>query len=62
MRDNSLRATMNGGGPELQVRTGDGSIVLEPYAEGAAGAHSSDAWDDKATGTRHGVRPVRRGH
>ena len=61
MRDNTLHATMNGGGPELRVRTGDGSIVIEPYAEESADARSDGAWDDKRA-SRHGVRLIKHSH
>lgn len=61
MHSNTFRATLNGGGPELHVRTGDGSIVIEPFNDGAARPRPSEAWDDKRTGTRHGTRPVHRG-
>ena len=59
VHENALRATMNGGGPELRVRTGDGSIVIEPFAADVADMHPNGAWDDKQTGGhRHGIRPV----
>ena len=29
LRDDRMRASLNGGGPELRVRTSDGSIAIE---------------------------------
>jgi hypothetical protein len=54
VRENELHAALNGGGPELRVRTGDGSIVIEPYVEGRARPAAQGEHDD------HG--PIRKVH
>ncbi len=58
MRDNALHGTLNHGGPELDIRTGDGSIAIEPYVAGEPSAQRTPA-DDSDTGRRHRVRSIK---
>jgi hypothetical protein len=59
VRDNALHGTLNDGGGEIDLRTGDGSIVIEPYF--AAASHAR-GWDDSATDSRRVIRSVRHRH
>jgi hypothetical protein len=34
LHEDRMRGSLNGGGPELRVRTGDGGITIEPYHAG----------------------------
>lgn len=59
VRENDLHAALNGGGPEVRVRTGDGSILIEPYVETAARPSTSGEQDER--GGHHKVRSIKHG-
>lgn len=55
LHENQLRADLHGGGPELKLKTGDGSILVEPYSQEA---EQSSSWNSSDSGHHHKVHKV----
>jgi putative adhesin len=58
-RDNALHGTLNGGGPELAVRTADGSVMIEEFLESADRSWGAEALDDRSGPGRRRVHSIR---
>ena len=59
VRDNALHGTLNGGGPELTVRTADGSVLIEQFVASADHSFSPEVLDDRSGPGRRRVHSIR---